>query len=356
MKALVYHGPDDLRLAEIETPHMEAGDVLLEVAAASICATDLRIVGGGHLKIPGGVQRVLGHEVAGRVAAVGPQVTGISLGEPVAVIPNIGCGTCDQCIRGQMHLCPGYEAFGISLDGGFAEFMLVPERAWRQALLVPIPEGTSFAEAALVEPLSCCYNGIQAGRLAPGDTVVVIGGGPIGLMHLLLARLAGARRVIMSEILEERLEQAGSFGADVLVNPGKEDVREAVLRATGGGGADVVIVAAPSSQAMEEAPHLAATEGRVVYFAGLPRRQDAITFAPNRVHYRQITVTGTTGASRWQFRRALDLVAARRVDLSRLIGAVLPLEDGLAAFDRARSRRELKVVITPGTGERRVMG
>lgn len=347
MKVLMYHGPDDLRLAEIETPRMEAGDVLLEVAAASICATDLRIVGGGHLKIPGGVQRVLGHEVAGRVAATGPQVTGIAVGMPVAVIPNIGCGACDQCIRGQTHLCPTYEAFGIDLDGGFAEFMLVPERALRQALLVPIPEGMSFAEAALVEPLSCCYNGIQAGRLVPGDTVLVIGGGPIGLMHVLLARLAGARRVIVSEILDERLAQAGSFGADVLVNPGTEDAREAVLRATGGSGADVVIVAAPSPQAMEQAPHLAAAEGRVVYFAGLPRGQDAITFSPNRIHYRQITVTGTTGASRWQFRRALDLAAARRVDLSRLVGANLLLEDGLAAFDRARSRRELKVVLSP---------
>ncbi len=354
MKALVYHEPEGLRLAEIETPRMDAGDVLLEVAAASICATDLRIVGGGHLKVQEGAQRVPGHEVAGRVAAAGPQVTAISVGMPVAVIPNIGCGACVQCIRGQTHLCSNYEAFGIDLDGGFAEFMLVPERALRQALLVPIPEGMSFAEAALVEPLSCCYNGIQAGRIALGDTVLVVGGGPIGLMHLLLARLAGAGRVIVSEILDERLAQAGSFGADVLINPGKEDVREAVLRATNGQGADVVIVAAPSSQAMEQAPHLAATEGRVVYFAGLPRGQDAITFSPNRVHYRQITVTGTTGASRWQFRRALDLAAAGRVDLSRLVGAVLPLEDGLEAFDRARNRRELKVVISPGSSERRV--
>jgi len=356
LKALVYHAPEGLRLVEIETPRLGAGDVLLEVAAASICATDLRIVGGGHLKIRDGVRRVPGHEVAGRAAATGPQVTGISVGMPVVVIPNIGCGACDQCIRGQTHLCPTYEAFGIDLDGGFAEFMLVPERALRQALLVPIPDGMSFSEAALVEPLSCCYNGIQAGRIVPGDTVLVVGGGPIGLMHVLLARLAGARRVIVSEILDERLAQASSFGADVLINPDVEDAQEAVLRATGGGGADVVIVAAPSPQAMEQAPALAAAEGRVVYFAGLPRGQDTITFSPNRIHYRQITVTGTTGASRWQFKRALDLAAARRVDLSRLVGAVLPLEDGLAAFDRARSRRELKIVIAPGRSERRVTG
>lgn len=354
MKALVYHAPEGLRIADVETPRPGAGDVLLEVAAASICATDLRIVGGGHLKIREGTRRIPGHEVAGRVAAAGTQVTGISVGMPVAVIPNIGCGGCDLCIRGQTHLCPIYEAFGIDLDGGFAEFMLVPERALHQALLVPLPEGLGFAEAALVEPLSCCYNGVQAGQIAPGDTVLVVGGGPIGLMHVMLSRISGARRVIVSEILDERLDQAGSFGADVLINPDKEDAQEAVLRATGGSGADVVIVAAPSPQAMEQAPALAAAEGRVVYFAGLPRGQDAIAFSPNRIHYRQITVTGTTGASRWQFRRALDLASSRRVDLSRLVGAILALEDGLAAFDRARSRQELKIVIAPGTSERRV--
>ncbi len=354
MKALVHHGQEGLRVADIEVPRPGAGDVLLEVAAASVCATDLRIADGGHLRIPRDVRRVLGHEVAGRVAAAGPQVTGIPAGMPAAVMPNIGCGVCDLCVRGQTHLCSACQAFGIDLDGGFAEFMLVPERALRQSLLIPIPDGMSFAEAALVEPLSCCYNGIQAARIAPGDAVLVIGGGPIGLMLLLLARLAGAGSVIASEIVEERLAQAGAFGADVLINPGAEDLPEAVLRATDGRGADAVIVAAPSSQAMEQAPHLAAALGRVVYFAGLPRGQDAITFSSNRVHYRQITVTGTTGASRWQFGRALDLAVRRRVDLSRLISAVLPLEDGLEAFERARSRQNLKMVISPGLSERRV--
>lgn len=353
MKALIYHGPGDLRLDETASPEVEDTDVLMEVRAAGICATDLRIVDRGHFKIPAGRRRILGHEVAGLVAAVGRQVSGLPLGMPVVVIPNLGCGLCDQCVRGQMHLCPNYEAFGITLDGGFAEYLSVPERAWRQGLLVPIPDGLSFEEAALVEPLSCCYNGLAAARVAPGDAVLVIGGGPIGLMHVLLARLAGARRVMMSEILDERLAQAEVFGADVLINPGAEDVHAAVLRATDGRGADVVMVAAPSPQAMEQAPDLASVEGRVVYFAGLPPGRETIAFAPNRVHYRQITVTGTTGSSRWQFRRTLDLVAARRIDLSRLVSAIVPLEDGLAAFDRARSRRELKVVISSGTGERR---
>lgn len=346
MKALVYHGPGDLRLEETALPEVGNTDVLLEVRAAGICATDLRIVDRGHFKVPEGMPRILGHELAGTIAAVGPRVSGLSVGMRVAVIPNVGCGLCDQCVRGQMHLCADYEAFGITMDGGFAEYMRIPERAWRQALLVPLPEGMSFAEGALVEPLSCCYNGLAAARAAPGDAVLVIGGGPIGLMHVLLARLAGARCVMLSEVLEERLVQAGAFGADVLIHADAEDLRTAVLRATDGRGADVVVVAAPSPRAMEQAPELASVEGRVVYFAGLPPGHDTIAFSPNRVHYRQITVTGTTGSSRWQFRRSLDLVAARRVDLSRLVSAVLPLEDGLAAFDRARSRQELKVVVS----------
>jgi threonine dehydrogenase-like Zn-dependent dehydrogenase len=353
MKALIYHGPGDLRLDDLASPDVGDTDVLIEIRAAGICATDLRIADRGHFKIPQGTRRVLGHELAGRIAAIGRQVTGMPPGMPVAVVPNLGCGLCDQCVRGRMHLCQDYEAFGITLDGGFAEYMRVPERAWRQGLLVPLPDGLGFEEAALVEPLSCCYNGLAAARVRPGDAVLVVGGGPIGLMHVLLARLAGARRVMLSEVLDERLAQAEAFGADVLINPDAVDIHAAVLGATDGRGADVVMVAAPSPQAMEQAPELASVEGRVVYFAGLPPGRDTIAFAPNRIHYRQITVTGTTGSSRWQFRRTLDLVAARRIDLSRLVSATVSLDDGLSAFDRARSRRELKVIISSNTGERR---
>ncbi len=351
MRALVYHPVSGLRLEEVETPVPGAGDVLVAVRAAGICATDLRIVHRGHFKIPEGTSRILGHEVTGRVAGVGGRVAGIPVGMPVALIPNIGCGRCDQCVRGLMHLCPDYEAFGITLDGGFAQFVKVPERAWRQALLEPIPDGLGFVEAALVEPLSCCLSAQAEVRLGLGDAVLIVGGGPIGLMHVLLARQAGARPVMVSEILDERLEQAGSFGADILINPTGEDLRDRVLAETGGRGADVVMVAAPSGEAMEQALDLAAVGGRVVYFAGLPPGRDTIAFAPNRVHYRQITVTGTTGSSRWQFRRTLGLVASRRIDLSRLVSATFPLEDGIAAFERAGSRSDLKVVLTPGIEE-----
>jgi L-iditol 2-dehydrogenase len=347
MLAAVYHGVGDMRVEEVPRPTVGDEEALLRVRAASICGTDLRIYSSGHFKIPLGTSRILGHEFAGEVVEVGSMVKSLIPGMRVAIAPNIGCGVCQQCIQGRSHLCPIYDAFGITLDGAFTEYILIPKEAIQQGNIVSVPERVSFEEAALNEPFSCCYNGSRACGIEPGDSVLIVGAGPIGIMHLFLASLSGASKVVISEMIEERLAGALEFGADLAVNPEKEDLVAAIKEVTDGRGVDVIIVAAPSPAAQEQALDLAASQGRINFFGGLPQGREFINFDSNRVHYRQLVVTGTTGSSNYQYRKSMEIVASGRVDLSSLISARFPLTEVTEAFSLAASKKAMKVLIIP---------
>jgi len=245
------------------------------------------------------------------------------------------------------NLCPDYDAFGITLDGGFAEYMLITALAVQQGNVVQIPDNLSFEEAALNEPLSCCYNAQQACRLAPGETMVIVGAGPMGLMNLLLARYSGAGQVIVSEVQEARARQAVEFGADLVVDPRKQDLREAVLKATDGRGADVVVVAVSSAPLQEQAVELAARRGRVNFFAGLAAGRDRACVSSNWIHYGQVTVTGTTGSNYLQYRQTLQMLASGRLSLQPLVTARRSLQEIEAALADAASGEHLKVVLIP---------
>jgi len=347
MQAAVYYGPGDIRAEERPKPEIGLEEALLRVRATAICGTDLRILQTGHAKIPAGQSRILGHELAGEILSVGDKVTALRPGMRVALAPNIGCGVCDQCVQGHNNYCPTYEAFGISLDGAFAEYMRIPANAIRQGNVVPIPNHLSYEEAVLNEPLSCCYHGSLACHIVPGDAVVVIGAGPIGILHVQLARLSGARLVIMSETSPERLASALRYGADLGVDPAKQDALACVRQHTEGKGADVVIVAASSGAAQELAMEMLAYGGRVNFFGGLPAGNKGITFPSNLVHYKKLTVTGTTGSSTFEYRRSLALLAAGRLEVASLISARYPLTQIHQALEVARSGKALKIVLLP---------
>ena len=347
MLAAVYHGVGDIRVEDVPHPTVGEDEALLRVRAASICGTDLRIYSSGHFKIPSGTSRILGHEFAGEVIEVGSMVNSLIPGMRIAVAPNIGCGVCRQCIKGHSHLCPVYDAFGITLDGAFSEYILIPKEAIQQGNVASVPESVSFEEAALSEPFSCCYNGSRACRIEPGDSVLIVGAGPIGIMHLFLASLSGASSIVISETIEERLSQALEFGADLVINPEKENLVAAIKEVTDGRGVDVIIVAAPSPAAQEQALDLAAPQGRINFFGGLPQGRESINFNSNRVHYKQLVVTGTTGSSNYQYRKSMEIVASGRVDLSSLISARFPLTEVTEAFSLAASKKAMKVLIIP---------
>lgn len=347
MLAAVYHGRHDIRLEEVARPQAAAGEAVLRVRAASVCATDLRIFNHGHFKVPEGAVRILGHELAGEIATVGEGVANLTPGMRVTVAPNIGCGSCRECVQGYNNLCPRYDAFGITLDGGFAEYMRIPASAVRQGNVVEIPEGLSFEEAALAEPLSCCFNAQAVCQLSPGETLLILGAGPLGLMHLILGRYCGASQVIVSEVQQSRARWAQEFGADLVVNPEKQDLREVVLEVTGGRGADVVMVAVGSAELQAQAVELAARRGRVNFFAGLAAGRDRACIDSNRIHYRQVTVTGTTGSNHYRYRQTMQILGSGRLSLASLVTARRPLQEITQAFADAASGAHLKVVVVP---------
>lgn len=246
---------------------------------------------------------------------------------------------------------PDFQAIGINLDGAFAEYLRVPALAIQQGNLMPIKEDVDPAVAALIEPLACVLRGQNALNVRDGDVVVVMGAGPIGILHLLLARLRGALRVIVSEPAAGRREQALAFGADRVVDPIQDSLREAVMRESAGRGADVVIVAAPAKAAQEMALEIAAIGGRINLFGGLAKDDPYIRFNSNTVHYKELIVTGTTACSTYDCLRAADIVNSDRLDLAPLITARFSLANASAAIAAAADGRNLRVALIPPFSE-----
>ncbi len=349
MLAAVYHGPKDLRVEARPVPLIGPRELLLKTDSASLCATDFRIFDGSHRMYGPGTIRVPGHETVGTIAELGQDVSGFAIGQRVFIAPNVGCGRCRQCLGGRNNLCANYDAFGITLDGAFAEFMKVTAPAIEQGNVIPLPPDVDSASAALSEPLACVLRGQDAVNVGENDVVLILGAGPIGLIHVLLARSRGARRIVISDQIPERLEKALAFGAGRAVNFLREDVEGVVAEETRGEGADVVIVAAPVHKAQEQAPRLAAIGGRINLFAGLPKEQPTIELNSNMVHYKELMITGTTACSTRDCHRAVELVTSENIDLSGLISERLPLHKAGMAFDIARDGKHLKVVLQSGS-------
>ncbi len=347
MLAAVYHGPGDLRVEEVPVPEIGPGELLIKVLSASICGTDLRIYHGNHRMYPEGTVRIPGHEVVGTIASVGSGLTGFNLNERVFIAPNTGCGHCEQCVSGNNNRCANYEAIGVTMDGGFAEFMRVPANSVQQGNIIRVSEAVDPAVEALMEPFACVLRGQNILHIQPGETVLVIGAGPIGVMHTKLARARGAGRVIVSEPSAERAQQALMFGAHRVVNPTQEDLQKVLLEESAGRGADIVIVAAPVHAAQESALTLAAIGGRINFFGGLPKDRPAINFDSNLVHYKELIVTATTACSTNDCWQASRLVNSGLVDLSDLVSQRFPLREANAGFAAAEDRKSLKIVLEP---------
>jgi L-iditol 2-dehydrogenase len=344
MQALVYHGPNDLRVEDRPPPEPGPGEAVLRVGACGVCGTDLRIAAGGHRDYPPGTVRIPGHEVAGSILRVGDGVD-LKEGQPAFVAPNIGCGRCAQCRAGRVNLCVRPEAVGISMDGGLADELLLPASLVSQGNVLPVPETADLRAVALAEPLACVLRGSEACEIGAGDLVVIIGAGPVGLMHLLVARLADPGAVIVSQRSEERRRLALEYGADEAVGP--DDLVAAVMDVSGGRGANVVIVAAPAPEAQRQALEIAAPSGRINFFGGLPRGRSTVELDTNLIHYKELVVTGTTANTTEDCRRALELVLGGSIDTAALISRSYRLAQADEALAAAGSGEALKVVIEP---------
>ena len=345
MLAATYTQAGDLVIQDIPLSEIDGDGLLLRVTGASICGTDVKIVRNGHRKLRAGQRIVLGHEFVGVIERIGPRVAGYHVGQRVGVAPNAGCGQCDACVRGQSNYCPHYTALGIDRDGAHAPYVAVPGRFITQGNVIPLPDTVSDREAALLEPFSCVVNGIRASRIELGDTVVIYGAGPIGLLHAMLSRIAGSGKLVMVDPLQDRLDRALAFGCDVVLNPANEDVAHRVRHETDGRGTDVVITACPVADVQAQAVQLLAPFGRLCLFGGLPKSDGPVPLDTNAIHYSNLTVTGSTGGAVDDYRIALKLVAAKRLDLTRVISHVYPLSDLRCAYDTALAGADGKVVL-----------
>jgi len=340
MKAAVFSYPPHVSVEEVRRPQVDRGEVLVKVRAASLCGTDLRIARRGHGTIPQNERRILGHEVVGEVAEVGEGVEGLGEGMLVLVAPNYGCGKCRFCIRGATHHCPFGKALGITQDGGFAEYMLVPEEAIRQGNIFPLPPDADPVQFSFVEALACVVHGFLPLSVNFQDTVLIYGAGPIGLMFLELCRLCGVKEIWVADLSPSRLEMAEKKGAKTIV-VGERRAKDIVQ------GVDVVIVAAPAPEAQKEALEVANVFGRVNFFGGLPPTVPEVPLPTNLIHYKELLVTGTTRSNNFHVRVALDLLLQKSIDLSYLVSYVLPLEEIEEGLKLMEGKDALKVVLVP---------
>ena len=346
MRVARFHAPGDVRLEDAPEPSPGPREVLIRVRACSMCGTDVKISRFGHHHIH--PPRVMGHEIAGEVVEVGAEVPGWAAGDRVQVIAAIPCGECDFCRKGQMNICPDQVSMGYHFDGGFAELMVVPENVLKVDGLNRIPDGLSFAEASVAEPLACALNAQELVRINPGDDVGGVGSGPIGCLHVRLARSYGAARVFLVELVRERLEMAAALvNPDAAVCSGDEDAVARIRELTDGRGVDVAITAAASGKAQEDALQMLARGGRISFFGGLPKDKPTITLDSNLVHYSELTIVGANGSSPEHNKRALALIAEGKVPVDDLITHRLPLEQTLDGIGIVSRGEGIKVTIEP---------
>lgn len=347
MKVVRYHAPGDVQNEQAEKPTINTGEVLIRVKACSACGTDVKISRFGHHHIV--PPRVMGHEIAGEIVDVGADVDGWAAGDRVQVIAAIPCGECPDCQRGWKSVCPNQESMGYHYDGGFAEYMRVPAKVINVGGLNRIPDNVDFDQASVAEPLACVLNGQNLAAVGDGDDVLIIGSGPIGCLHVRLARARGANRVFLADLSRSRLDLAADIvKPDAAICSGETDLVEKVLELTAGRGVDVAITATAAGATQEQALQLTARRGRVSFFGGLPKDNPFISCDSNAVHYRELTIVGANGSSPANNAQALELIASGDVVVSDLITHRLPVEEALRAFEIVAAGEGIKVTIQPG--------
>jgi L-iditol 2-dehydrogenase len=346
MIAARYKPDVGLDIGEAPVPAVGEDELLVRVEATAICGTDMKIVRSGHRKLRPGQSIILGHEFVGTIEQAGSRVTNYPVGTRVGVAPNMGCGRCEMCGRGLANMCPDYSAFGIDRDGSHTELVCIPAAAIAQGNVIPLSPGVPPAEAALAEPLSCVVNGMRAVQLWPGDSVLIFGAGPMGLLNLLLALACGASRVWVVDLNDVRLEQARTLGASEVFNSSRGPVKDWIGHLTGGRGVDVAITAVPVRQVQEEAVGLLAPFGRLNLFAGLPSGQSMAQLNTNAIHYKNLIVTGMTGGAPQDYRTALKLIESGRVDVRKIVSHVFALHEVGRAYEMALSGTGMKIVMT----------
>ncbi len=349
MQAAVYRGVDDVRLETVPVPKIGPGEILVRVHTCGICGTDLKKIATGSHSAP----RIFGHETTGEIAQVGEGVTQFQIGDRVMVFHHIPCGDCYYCRHKVFAQCPTYKKVGATAGyeasgGGFSEYVRVMEWIVRRNGVVRIPDGVSFEQASFIEPVNTCMKGVETLRLTPGETVLVIGQGPIGIILSVLARRSGAR-VITSDLFAQRHTIAKAFGLTENIDASTSDTVRTAKEFTEGRGADAVILAVAGTALIRPAIDATRPGGRVLLFAQTQHAEAVID--PAAVCVDEKSLLGSYSASVDLQEESARFVLGREMDLERLISHRFPLAQSVEALHLAAHPKpdSMKIVIQPGS-------
>lgn len=345
MKAAVLEALNKMIVKEVPTPQPDDNSVLVRVKSCAVCGSDIRIFHYGNSRV--NPPQILGHEIAGEVVEVGRNVKKFKIGDRVAIGADVPCGECAFCEAGIGNNCQINYAMGYQFAGGFAEYVLLNRIVVNYGPVHKIPDHVTYDEAALAEPLGCVLNALELSNIRLGNTVVVIGAGPIGCMIIEVARMMGATKIIVIQRSRPRLELAKRFGADVYICSNEEDSVARVLEETNNLGADVVITANPSPEAQVDALKMAKNRARVNLFGGLPKDKSLVTLDTNIIHYKELFVHGAHGALPIHHQKAVELIASRAIDMKNYISHKFSLDNILEVFSAAESHIGMRVVVNP---------
>jgi L-iditol 2-dehydrogenase len=338
MKAAMYHSLDKIVIQDVPKPEVGSDEVLVEMKACGVCGSDLM-----EWYLRSRAPLVLGHEPAGVIVEAGKNVKDFSVGDRVFAHHHVADLTCYYCKHGDYTLCPQFAQTHLE-PGGFAEYFKVPAPNLQLDTL-KLPDSLSFEEATLIEPVGCCIRAQTKVGVQKGDSVAVVGAGPSGIIHAILAKIAGASQVIVTDLVDYRLKMAKQLGADLVVNSQKENVLEKVRLATESKGADIVIVTAPNAKAVEDSVQMARRGGKILLFA--PTQPDQYArLSPHRLFFSEITVVPSYSVSHIETRKALQLIGSGKLKAKELITHRFPLSQTHEAFQTAAKSKEcLKVVV-----------
>lgn len=339
MKAAYYYGAHDIRMEDVEIPELLPEEILVKVMACGVCGTDVHIFEGAKGAAETHPPVILGHEFSGIVERTGAMVRGIEPGDRICVDPNNACGTCYYCKRGQAHFCEEMVGYGTTADGAFSQYCKVH---YKQAY--KLHKNISFEEAAMTEPVSCCLHGIDKCNISPGDTVWIIGAGMIGLIMVQLAKLSGATTVLVSEPVAEKRKMAGHVGADILVDPQKEELKE-VLKEREVKQIDKVIECAGMRYTMLEAIKYAG-KGSTVMLFGLMGPDEEISVKPYEIFNNEIDVKASY-INPYTQKKALDMIASGRLELKSLMAEVVGLKELREVLQNPNRRSRGKIIVNP---------
>ena len=345
MKAAVLESLDNLVVKEVEKPQIDDNSILVKVKSCAICGSDRRIKQYGNNRVT--MPAIMGHELSGQVVEVGKNVTRFKIGDRVALGADVPCGECSFCIEGIGNNCQINYAIGYQFQGGFAEYIPLNATTVNYGPVNKIPDNISYDEAALAEPLGCVLNALEFTGINFGDTVVLIGAGPIGTMIIEVAKMMGVAKVIVVQRSTPRLKIAKKINTDAFILSSEEDSVQRVLEETKGLGADVVITACPSPDAQVDAIKMAKNRGRINFFGGLPKGKDEVTLNTNIIHYKELIVMGAHGAMPRHHLKALELLESGVIDAKKFISHNFSLDEIEKGFETAASKTAKRVIINP---------